>query len=263
MENLVCDNEKAKAGLSVKKRNKSFPIKEIQRKYYPEVPDSDFGRIVAADVVSSNLQTGKLGMYAKWMLRLYNTQRIKMDDLRYVKQFIPVFEQLKNSNRLQDRDINSYTSLSDMYTVVQPYLDGAPTSKTAKTQWIKRYKAEKLYDDETFTVIHPKTQAASCLYGAGTRWCTAAKNNSAFDEYNDQGKLYIIIHKPTGKKYQLHFESNRFTDENNDTISQDERNAFEAYTGLTELFIRELSMTPESYIKNARLAQFYLVIDNF
>ena len=63
----------------------------------------------------------------------------------------------------------------------------------------------------------PKTQAAACYLGQGTRWCTAAtKAYNVFDDYNENGPLLVIIPaKPNhpGQKWQFHFHTNSLNDE--------------------------------------------------
>ena len=83
-------------------------------------------------------------------------------------------------------------------------------------------KATKVYDDETVTIVVPEDEAAACKYGRGTRWCTAStRGMNYFNQYNRQGKLYILIPKKPkyeGEKYQLHFSSNSYMDENDDPV---------------------------------------------
>ena len=66
-----------------------------------------------------------------------------------------------------------------------------------------------------------------------------------FLHYNSQGKLYIIIDKINGKKYQFHAESYSFMDETDKPIS----NAFyESITvGLYDYLIKEISSFQDIY----------------
>ena len=53
-----------------------------------------------------------------------------------------------------------------------------------------------LADTEHATLYRPKSMAASCKLGAGTKWCTAASNNNQFDSYMAQGVvLFYAITK--------------------------------------------------------------------
>jgi hypothetical protein len=60
-----------------------------------------------------------------------------------------------------------------------------------------------VYDDSRFFVVNPLTQASSCYYGKGTKWCTSAVDNSHFNRYNEDGKLFYVIDKslPTNNPY--------------------------------------------------------------
>jgi hypothetical protein len=90
-----------------------------------------------------------------------------------------------------------------------------------KIKAIKRLGAERLYEDERFIVVHPKTEAASCLYGKGTQWCTSARHNNKFNHYHSRGKLYVIVDKKTHAKYQFHFETRSYRDELNVPLTKD------------------------------------------
>ncbi len=83
-------------------------------------------------------------------------------------------------------------------------------------------KATKVYNDDNVTIIVPEDEAAACKYGRGTRWCTAStRGMNYFNQYNRQGKLYILVPKNPkyeGEKYQLHFSSNSYMDENDDPV---------------------------------------------
>lgn len=53
-----------------------------------------------------------------------------------------------------------------------------------------------LVDNEHATLYRPKSMAASCKLGAGTKWCTAATNSNQFDSYMAQGVvLFYAITK--------------------------------------------------------------------
>ena len=41
-------------------------------------------------------------------------------------------------------------------------------------------QAQKLYEDDDVLVVKPNTYAASCYYGANTKWCTTTKDSSHY-----------------------------------------------------------------------------------
>ena len=66
-------------------------------------------------------------------------------------------------------------------------------------------QAERLYEDENVLVIRPKSYAASCYYGANTKWCTSGKGGSGyFEKYTKTGILYYFIKKKENVKYALY-----------------------------------------------------------
>ncbi|GHT11391.1 hypothetical protein AGMMS4956_04350 [Bacteroidia bacterium] len=226
---------------------KFLSINEIHEKYYRDVMDSVFSAIVAADTVSSRPQKGKLGMYAKWLLNLYKRGNLKTEDLYKAQEYLPIFDKAAKANKIRIKDLNHYKSLAEMYMAIAPFIDQPAISKTDHERHIKENEAEKLYEDDIFVVIYPKTMAASCYYGKGTQWCTAATNSryNAFDKYNSKGKLYIIIDKARGKKYQFHFETEQFMDEKNEELMKRWLPPIliniEATSGLMQFFQTELS----------------------
>ena len=56
--------------------------------------------------------------------------------------------------------------------------------------------SDKIYEDGNWLVIRPKSWQASCVYGAGTRWCTTSKeNDSHFKRETDRNFLIYVINK--------------------------------------------------------------------
>ncbi|GHT25514.1 hypothetical protein AGMMS4957_20440 [Bacteroidia bacterium] len=113
-------------------------------------------------------------------------------------------------------------------------------SNRQKVRHIKETEAERMYEDDTFVVVHPLTKAASCVYGKGTQWCTAAANcYNSFNYYNGMGNLYIIINKKRGKKFQFQFETRSFMDETDYEINSPIFNTIEATSGLVDFILQK------------------------
>jgi len=83
--------------------------------------------------------------------------------------------------------------------------------------------AKEVYSDDSVRIIVPEDQEAACYYGQGTRWCTAATQGSNyFNQYSRSGPLYILLPKQPkyqGEKYQLHFDSDQFMNEEDEPVS--------------------------------------------
>lgn len=158
--------------------------------------------------------------YVNWMIVRYMKGDIKrLEDIpSRIVGALKIYIGLGNKKQLkpEHRDINRIKNIED---VVDEYGDIDVTSKSErKDKFITDGDAELVFDDAEYRVIIPKTREASCHYGINTRWCTAARDNNMFADYNSEGPLYIILHKPTNTRWQFHFESGQFMDERDEGI---------------------------------------------
>jgi tetratricopeptide (TPR) repeat protein len=104
------------------------------------------------------------------------------------------------------------------------------------TKHIKQKETDRMYEDPRFLVVHPKTQAASCLYGKETCWCTAAANHNQFEWYHSQGKIFILIDKATHAKYQFHLETTSYRDAEDNALTRNSPIFQELSVGLSLYF---------------------------
>ena len=192
--------------------NEAASLDDIYVKYYNGIDRDIFNQIVSSDPTWRSEKPDKMGKYGKWLLKLYLTKNLKLEDLYKAKEYLSYF--IKYNGKIEIKDINRYGSLVDLYNVVKVFMDN-PQMASSHNDEIRRIKegAEKVYEDGEWMVIIPHTQEASCYYGKGTQWCTAAEESwNYFDQYNDQGNLYINIRKSDGEKFQFHFETDSFMD---------------------------------------------------
>lgn len=156
--------------------------------------------------------------YTQWMARQFMTSEPHMEDVTStLADYVTKFHKLNTRKKLPpgENDINRYKTAKQLYLIMDRYED--PVDDTAD-----KGTAEKLYEDGDVTIIIPKDEAAACRYGRQTKWCTAAVHGSNyFDSYNKQGPLYILIPKQPkhdGEKYQLHFATAQYMDEDDDPV---------------------------------------------
>jgi len=68
-------------------------------------------------------------------------------------------------------------------------------------------EAVKVFESENLLVVRPTSYESSCLYGAGTKWCTASKQSSKhYENYSDAGALYYFITRgvdPSNRFYKV------------------------------------------------------------
>jgi hypothetical protein len=192
-------------------------VQDAYAKFYNDISQDDYTSIIEADPFS---KPNFLSPYAKWLLGLYKNKNLKLEDLYKATEYIKAFNTLKPRLSLDKRDINKFKSLPDMFNIIKPYMESGETiqSSTSLEKEIKQKEVKRLYEDEKWLVIQPLTERAACYYGKNTEWCTAGKENNRFEYYASQGPLYINIDKVNNEKYQFHFESGQFMDENDSDI---------------------------------------------
>ena len=90
------------------------------------------------------------------------------------------------------KDILSYSSLPYLRHFTE-FLGTVVTKKKEADQMKK--ESDRVYEDENYLVVSPKTHKASCSYGMHSAWCVATSNTSHFGNYTKNGTLYFFISK--------------------------------------------------------------------
>jgi hypothetical protein len=128
--------------------------------------------------------------YLTWVGKVF-------DSINFEENFPKLVESLikfdKISNNLPKTDINQYQNLSELLDVINTY-------ENRNRRDVKQVEGGNVvFDDGRFFVVNPLDHKASCYYGKGTKWCTAAETDTHFKKYNEDGKLFYIIDrsKPT------------------------------------------------------------------
>ncbi len=156
--------------------------------------------------------------YLNWLINIYLSGNLLDEDIYKANEELSLFFKNKEKIPLEQRNINSYTDLQSLSSVLQKYSSEEEMSSTEKQKIIKLEGAEQVYDSPNWKIIIPKTEEAACLYGKSTKWCTASSAHNRFSYYSQQGPLFILINKKIGndrdnlKKLQFHFETNQFMD---------------------------------------------------
>ena len=181
--------------------------KDTLRSKWGGVSDENFNKIIEGDPSTTK-------KYADWMLKThidggYNVNQIipviqKFDQSlsrinhEFIRKGVDTFESevgvdvpISDIDTIfkSPKDINSYKGLGILTAV----LNQIQSKKTKREE--KLVGAEKIYEDDNFLVVLPKTPEGSCHYGAGTQWCTAARDGNQFKNYSKTGTLYYIIFK--------------------------------------------------------------------
>ena len=179
--------------------------------------------------------------YLDWILKSYILGGIKLyeDLLSRVKPALEDYMYLVQSGQLDsgetgkpwtnERVIENYCGLAGctkkkrvligLDGLLDKYQDVLVSRKESVKESEQIHKdTEVVLENNEVTVYYPKTEEASCYYGQGTKWCTAAtRGENMFEEYHNKGPLYIIIGKD-GDKYQLHVESSSLMDASDEEV---------------------------------------------
>ena len=89
-----------------------------------------------------------------------------------------------------------YDKLEALQSFEAMLVDLGRASERKQQMKISEKDYDVVFDNEHATVYRPKSEAASCKLGAGTKWCTAATQGAnQFNSYKEQGVVlfYVII----------------------------------------------------------------------
>jgi len=161
--------------------------------------------------------------YTQAIAKMYGNGQSKAEDIvSTLADYLAKFDKLKRRKKIQPprNDFNRYRNLEDFMDVVDEY----PNEEVEDKPEEKKNTTE-LYRDAKLIVLVPHDVEAACYYGQGTRWCTAGKNNNMYDYYTRGDRpLYIVIPRQQaypGEKYQFHFETGQFMNEQDRQIGEE------------------------------------------
>ena len=99
------------------------------------------------------------------------------------KQMFP--GRAENRVKNNPKDINSYPTLESLRLIVNAL------EETKK----ERPDRDRIYQDDKWTVIVPKSHGAACKYGVHSNWCVSTSNSQYFDRYTKEkdALLFFII----------------------------------------------------------------------
>lgn len=164
--------------------------------------------------------------YMQWLAKVYANQGIKLEDLSTRgESALRLYHNYKFDKILppEQRDIGRLTFSDLEFIAGDRELAQAYRAKQDQDAAKAMPKGDStvIYENDQVRIIIPNDKEAACYYGQGTRWCTAGRDNNMYDRYARDGDLYILLPKKPkyeGEKYQLHFPSNQFMDEQDNSV---------------------------------------------
>jgi len=167
--------------------------------------DIDAPRIV--DILAGFDPT-KNNKYLVWIAKLYADRQLKSEDLFKLPEELEAFARVQN--KLEIKDIMRYPNLPALSRAVMEFdqedepVSNKQQAKDYRQKLIDDGSAEVVFQTPTLKIVSPKTKEASCEFGKGTKWCTAAtKGHNYFDDY---GTLFIIYPKNAVEGSPFQFE---------------------------------------------------------
>jgi Leucine-rich repeat (LRR) protein len=174
--------------------------------------------------------------YLQWIITSYLDGGIKrLEDMGRINTALKEYMYLslkKFITNTSEQNINAFCGLSGckqgkkekigLDEFLEQYEDKLQVLRKKEEIQIAEQDAKKIFEDDNLLVIQPLTEQASCKYGAGTKWCTAAKKDNMFEEYSKKGPIYILIPKEpnyTKEKYQISIEAEQFMNEKDEEVN--------------------------------------------
>lgn len=224
---------------------------ESMKKFYPNIADDAFMSFISLDPTYKKGST-TAGKYARWILGMANKGNGKIENISHITDALRRFEDAKND--LVNKDVMKYKSvqeLEDALNSPESYEEKSHRQEVRGRQQARKEAdierdADVVYKDSTWTVYVPKTYAASCKLGQGSKWCTASTESDYYYNYYlsayPDSKYYIVINNANpDEKYQRHFESGQFMDKDDDRMP-DGIDTFAEDAGLHE-FLKGLQIS--------------------
>lgn len=117
-----------------------------------------------------------------------NIRRINDNKLRDLKDNLEHY--FKNPSKYEIKDINQFSSIDAFDDAVEK------AKQKLSRKEMKETGVDKVFEDDRFILLMPKTHKAACRYGARTRWCVTMRNYSGyFENYFGQGPIFFLIDK--------------------------------------------------------------------
>ena len=157
-------------------------------------------KIYYDEIVPGSASINPNHKYLDWITKNWSPTDVEGDEITHnLKEILLAVSKFDTQNqRLKIKDLNQYKNLDQLFDTLQKL--GQTVRRTVEIS----DEVDRIYEDNRFVVVVPKTHKSSCYYGAGTKWCTASKDtDSHFSNYKTNGELYYIIDKtlPTSSPY--------------------------------------------------------------
>jgi len=141
--------------------------------------------------------------YVGWMAKKWIEGGKKEIDAQQLEEYIPTYDKLVSTNKIDERDINKFKSIKDLadkIEVIQSTGEDVSVSSLEKD-------ADVILDNEDLLIMSPHTHEASrklglsafahrkCKGGKDSAWCTTYKSPDHFNDYYYSNKVTFYYTK--------------------------------------------------------------------
>jgi len=121
------------------------------------------------------------------------------DEFEFIEDWIDEFNDQVKRGTLKQKDIFGFKDFSDFLN----QMDTARQMRSgSELKRIEKEGATRVFQNDKGSIIHPMTHKASCHYGAGSQWCTAAREPSNFDSYTNKQGVVLLYFLPKGNRFE-------------------------------------------------------------
>jgi hypothetical protein len=135
---------------------------------------------------------------------------------------------------------HEYSDQKDIFSI-KSFADLAVAADRAKSRYDDAMKDKEFQDPEKGTEVFDHsfrhyqnewfiaalhTKAAACHYGKNTDWCTATDTDIFDNYYEPDDPLFFFEDKVENNRFQFHFGSNQFMDEQDRELDEEDRDFF-------------------------------------
>lgn len=114
-------------------------------------------------------------------------QRLSPDSMKEWSDALEHFH--KNPSKYESKDINQYNERNFIDTVEK-------AKQKLSRKEMKETGVDKVFENDDFILLMPKTHKAACRYGSRTRWCVTMRGYTGyFERYFTEGPIFFLIDK--------------------------------------------------------------------
>lgn len=158
------------------------------------------------------------GTYVEAVCKWFSANPRVLEDLSGIREELALYDRVKGKLPAEFRNPMAMKSPTDVYAAIAPFREGLEAG-VAITEGEKEREVRRnvmastkiLYEGPEGRVVIPQSIEAAKWWGRGTRWCTAAENNSMYNHYSKQGPL-VVVEIAGGEKRQFHAPSRQLMD---------------------------------------------------